>query len=248
MSSGFRFGLGAAALASAAFGAAPSAAEPPRAIGELARPMWPPVARCLIEREPAMVEDWLRTLPGSAEEERLVRSAEPRFPACFGELYGLNGSVWLSDYDRAGMRRGLVRALLQARRDDLPAEPPAAAAQPWYDPRRDAARSAGAAVAADLGACLARKHWQSVVAIVRAVDPKTEHSMLWLSPKAKATLKREAAAADSELSKIVPSIAGCVPAGTRLRLDRASLRSLLEEAAYHMIADDHSTPVQPFRP
>ena len=232
-------GLAAGLAASAA--PAPAAAQPapPREINSLATEMSPRISRCLIRREGGLIERWLRTLPGSAAESRLVRSAEPRFPACFGEPYGSQGGVWLPKYDRAGIRAALVRALLQARRDELPAAPAPGGPSTWYPalPGAPAAAADGAAlVAAGLGACLAGKHWAQVLAIVRAVDPETERLGFFTgSPKVEAAHRREAAAVDAELSKVIPSIPGCVPAGARLRINRLRLRSLLEEAAYQTL-------------
>lgn len=225
-----------AALAGSSAGAAPA---PPRAIGYLANEMSPPVARCLLRREPALVDRWLKTLPGSPQETRLVRSADPRFPACFDRWGHMQGG-WMPKYDTAGMRATLVRALLQARRPTLPADLPAGSGLPWYSP--DAGADPAAIVAADLGSCLARKHWSNVLAIVRAVDPETEHSWHTGSGKAKAARKREAATVDSELGRMIPSVAGCVPVGAKLRIERPRLRTLVEEAALHMI--DGTRPVE----
>jgi hypothetical protein len=140
-------------------------------------------------------------------------------------------------YDKAGIREALVRALVQARRRDLPAAPPPGGGAPWYDVvpgSPEAAANAPAIVAADLASCLARKHWRGVLAIIRAVDPRNESGFYSLTRKAEAGRKREDEAVNSELTKMIPSVAGCVPAGAKLRIERPRLRSLLEEAAYHM--------------
>ena len=225
--------LGLAAAASPAPGAP---AVPPREINSQARQMSPRISQCLIRREPALIGRWLRTLAGSSEEERIFRSAEPRFPPCFGLPYGVNGSAWLPRYDRTGIRAALVRALLQARRDALPAAPPSGAGWPRSAPSGapPTPEDGAAVVAAELGACLARRHWGSVLAIVRAVDPEAERSIKWGWKAGEPARRREAAAVESELSKVIPSISGCVPAGARLRINRLRLRGLLEEAALQM--------------
>ncbi|HEX8624508.1 MAG TPA: hypothetical protein VF782_05450 [Allosphingosinicella sp.] len=167
------------------------------------------------------------------------------------------GGVWLPKYDKAGIRAALVRALLQARRRDLPAAPAPGGPSKWYSTKSGSppAPADGAAlVAAELGACLAGKHWAEVLAIVRAVDPETERLGFFTgSPKVEAAHKREAAAVDAELSRVIPSISGCVPAGAKIRINRLRLRSLLEETAYQMMkaagpaagAGAHSTSVKP---
>jgi hypothetical protein len=223
----------AAAVACSSFNAR---SAPPVGIKILATDMSPRISRCLIRREPEMVGRWLRTLPGSSWEARLVRGAEAGFAACFDHTAFFQNASRIPVYDTAGMRAALVRALLQARRDALPAAPPADSGQPWYPP--EAGTDGPAILAADLGACLARKHWTAVLAIIRAVDPETERNMFFESRKARAARRREAAAVDSELAGMIPSIAGCVPAGAKLRIERPRLRTLVEEAAYHMTSGD----------
>lgn len=251
-----RFALSTPGRAAALLGLAAAAiafflswvrAAPPREINSLAREMSPRISQCLIRREPALIDRWLRTLPGSPLEERLVRSAEPRFSPCFGMPYGINGAVWLPKYDKAGMRAALVRALLHARRHDLPGAATPGVGASWYSfPQgsRHTPEDVAAIVAADLGACLARKHWAEVLAIVGAVDPEAEKSIGWGWRDGQAARKREAAAVDSELSKVIPSVSACVPTGARLRINRLRLRGLLEEAAYQMTKEDPSAAAQ----
>ncbi|HYI40374.1 MAG TPA: hypothetical protein VE053_08655 [Allosphingosinicella sp.] len=235
------FGLAAAMVGASASGAGK---VPLREINSLAREMSPRISQCLIRREPALIDRWLRTLPGSTEEERLFRAAEPRFSPCFGLPFGGNGAIWLPRYDKAGMRAALVRALLQARRRDLPAAAPPGAGSAWYSSPQAPARTAedaAAIVAADLGACLASRHWGNVVAIVRAVDPVAENSIAWGYRDSRAARDREAATVDSELSKVIPSLSACVPAGAKVRVNRLRLRRLLEEAAFQMAKGDRDS-------
>lgn len=221
-------------------------AAAPREINSIATEMSPRISKCLIQRDPALIGRWLRTLPGSAEENRLVAAAEPGFSACFPMNYGVLGSAWLPRYDIAGIRSALVRALLQARRGALPAFPAPGAGAPWYSgsshsgmPGSPALREdVAAVVAAELGACLARKHWREVLAILTAVDPAAETLYYPTSRKSIAARRRESTLVDAELSKVIPSIQGCVPAGATLRINRLALRRLLEEAAWHMIEGD----------
>jgi hypothetical protein len=254
MSTQSRHPLAGAALAvlanlagPAAPGSAAPRADPPREINSQAKEMSPRISQCLIRREPALIDRWLRTLPGSTAESRLFRSAEPRFPPCFGQPYGVNGAVWLPKYDKAGMRAALVRARLQARRGDLPASPPPGTPSTWYGlpPGPPETPADGAAlVAAELAACLAGKHWREVAAIVESVDPVAENSFAWGWRESKAERDREAAAVDLQLSKVVPSIPGCVPAGAKLRMNRLTLRRLLEEAAFQMMNSVGRTAVE----
>jgi hypothetical protein len=241
----FRFsclhGLAPLAYAGAVAGLSPSPAraDPPREINSLATQMSPRISQCLIRRQPALIERWLRTLPGSAAESRLVRSAEPRFPACFGEPFEASGGVWIPKYDTAGVRAALVRALLQSRRSDLPElPPPPGGASAWYSGTSGPTASPediAALVAADLGACLAARHWREVTAMVRAVDPEAENSRAWGYRPTKAARDREAATVDGLLAKVIPSVPACVPAGAKVRINRLRLRTLLEEAALQMI-------------
>lgn len=212
-------------------------AQPTRQIGVLEGQMSPPVARCLIEREARIVGEWLHTLPGSPEEARLVRASEARFQACFGFL----GISWNPEYDTARMRAGLVRARLQAMRDRLPLQLPGGNSQPeWYSKLlSDNSEQVNESdiLAVEIGTCLARKHWNNAIKLVTIVDPKIEQASIVFGWTKQSSERREKAAADAALNEIVPFIAACVPAGTRLAIDRPRLRALVEEGIYHIAAD-----------
>ncbi|MBE7204749.1 MAG: hypothetical protein INR70_44090 [Parafilimonas terrae] len=106
----------------------------------------------------------------------------------------------------------------------------------WYgepDPSKDP--SVGPAmVAANLGQCLTVSRWPDALALVAAVDPAIEKMDQMVATRAENAHRREAVAVDAALSRLVPGVAACVPAGVRLRMDRVRLRSVVEEAVYHV--------------
>lgn len=208
----------------------------PRAIGTLAFHLSPRIARCLIRREPDLIVRWLDTLPGSAEEDQLVSKAEPRFAACFDSLPMLD---WRAEYDRPGMRAGLVRAMLQARRPNLPETLRRSDGDArWYvepaSPEKASRNNIEAIFAAELGICLATKHWPEVLAVIRTVDPEAEKIDHMIVRRSEVTRNREAAAANAAIAGLVSVLSACVPTGMKLRLDRPRLRAIVEEAAYHL--------------
>jgi hypothetical protein len=201
--------------------------------------------RCLIERNPEIVDSWLKTLPGSKAEARIVRAAEPRFSACFDPA--AHTATWLQEYDVAGVRAGLVRAYLQAMRDRLPVQPPVGNDRAaWYSGSAEPSaevQDGQEMLAAEIGMCLVRKHWASVVKLVTVADPKIEQLNFAYGITGWVAAKRKMGAADEVLDEIIPFMAECVPSGTRLAIDRPRLHSLLEEAAYHIMVN--SGPAAP---
>jgi hypothetical protein len=168
-------------------------------------------AQCLIKRRGAFVRAWLATLPGTAAEKKAIRPAEQDFTACFPSWPLAYASTW----NHEGIRRGLVRELLQPRLSDLSDQPPPGLnRRAWYGPEQASdANAAPALLANDLGFCLARSNWITTRALVRAQEGSAEE--------------------ETALKAMVPHIAGCLPPGQKLRLDTDRLRSILVETVYH---------------
>jgi hypothetical protein len=207
----------------------------PRAIATMARPMRPSVARCLIRREPELVQAWLSTLPQTEEEAALVTKAEPRFTACF-DPYAHAAGGCAAAYNVGGMRASLVRAMVQHRRGSLPldiAQP--AQAHRWYvTPTGSSRATVDAILAADLGTCLALRRWDDVLSLLSAVDPDVEKLDFVVKRRSEVAQRREAAKVAEVLPRFVPYVGSCVPVGVTLRLDNQRLRAIIEESAFHL--------------
>lgn len=222
-------------------------AQPTRPIGYLQEFMSPRIARCLIERDPEVIVKWLRLLPGSRNETRFVRKIDVRFSACFDRDARFQGG-WLPEYDIVGMRAALVRARLVAERARFTVQYPAGDDRPaWYVKSEDASdpRVGSAIQTAEIGACLAREHWASVVKLVTVTDPAIEQMNTDHGGSGRSETEGQRVAVREILGEVVPSIAGCVPSGVKLTIDAERLRALLEEAAYHMVVDPGASGSDP---
>jgi hypothetical protein len=191
-----------------------------------------------------MVAAWIETLPGTEEEQQLVRENEAKFPACFGEVFSPFTNSYIGQYNISGMRAALIRRLLQVRKERLSdAGLPNLDKARWYvNPSNPVwEQRPDAVIAADLGVCLARKHWNSAISLVTLVDPRFE-SAQYVNVATRAARKREGVAVDANRSAFIPAISGCVPAGTKVTLDKARLRSLVEEAVLHLSESGEPIP------
>lgn len=201
---------------------------------ESVRYMSPRVSDCFLSRHPKFVDSWLKTLPGSAEERDVLKRNQVHIDTCFGINMGDGWSRWQKSYNYERMRAGVVRALLQSRRDMLAKEPQTdLAATEWYATESSvpATINRRAILVNEIGFCLARKNWEGVRAIVLAVNPKMERRY----DLPKSVEERELRIVNAELDKMISLIASCVPEGSKLTLNRLSLRSLLEETAFHAL-------------
>jgi hypothetical protein len=220
-------------------GAKMAIAQPTRPIGYLQEYISPRIARCLIERDPEVIAKWLRLLPGSRDEVRWFRKVDVRFDACFERYFHLR-TDFQPEYNVVSMRAGLIRARLLAGRDRFPTQPPESGGRPaWYAASEDASDPlvSPAIQAVEIGACLARKHWTAVVTLVTVVDPASERANMDYGGSGRPESEGQRMEVRKAVGEVIPSIAGCVPSGVKLTMDVERLRTLLEEAAYHMVVD-----------
>ena len=188
----------------------------------------PSYAKCFLSRHSDFISEWLKTLPGTEEERALLKRNQINIDSCFG--INSDGSRYFSSYDYEGIRAGVIRHLIQPRRDKLPQQPPDGLSNSKWFSIGDVSvpSNAPAALANEMAFCIARKNWEAVRAIVFAVDAKFERRT-YLPKGAK---ERELRAVNAEIDLIVPSVSGCLSVGIKLTLDRRKLRRLLEEAAF----------------
>jgi hypothetical protein len=183
-------------------------------MGELTLSLNEDFAECVVRMNPELVVSWFRLLPGSSNEEKLVRHQDGRLSFCHGRWLA-QATDWAPQYDYPGVRTFILRFLIKNRIVNIPDAPPLGLAQPaWFNATdaRDPAAPA-AVVANDLGFCLARSDWGTVRTLILSAED---------SPA-------EASAAQ----KLIPLIGGCIPTGVKLTLARPRLRAILEEVAYH---------------
>lgn len=189
-------------------------------------------ARCLLARHPQFVSAWLRSLGGSAEETALIKKNSANIIACFGT--NSDGSAWETYYDYTRIRAGLVRTLLQSRRDSIPKTYPmetkSGGANSSALDKRTAATTA-AAFTEQAGNCLARRNWNGVRNIILAVDPRMERNY----DMTKSAIEREVRLVDLEMETMIALLPDCIPPGSRITIERAKLRDVIEEAALHAL-------------
>lgn len=197
----------------------------------------PGYSKCFFSRHPSFIREWLKTLPGTEEEKILLKRNQNNIDTCFG--INSDGSRYFQSYDYEGIRAAIVRFLLQSKRDNLPQQaPPGLANVNWYSSISNVSDqgNAAAVLANDMGFCVARTNWEAVRSIIYAVDAKMERRIL----VPKSVEDRELRLVNAELSRIIPSISACLPAGIKFVVDRVKLRRVLEEAAFHA-TDDGTT-------
>ena len=168
-------------------------------------------AKCLIKRRSPRVQAWLSTLPGTAAERKAIRPVEADFTACFASWPFACASTWNHD----GIRRGLIKELLQPRLADLTGRPPPGLSRvAWFPPEQALDPAAAPALLAnDLGFCLARSDWPSTRALMLSEESSAEDK--------------------AALNRLVTQVGGCLPPGQKLTLDTARLRAILFETVYH---------------
>ena len=191
----------------------------------------PGYAKCLFSRHPDFVNKWLKMLPGTDQEQSLLKQNQDSIDSCFG--INSDGSRYFATYDYEGIRAGIIRNLLQSYRDDLTQQPPVGLSNSKWFSNSDVSvpTSAAAALANEMAFCITRTNWGAVRAIVFAVDAKLERRAYL----PKSVEERELRAVNAAIDRIIPSVSACLPVGIKLTLDRRKLRRLLEETAFHAI-------------
>jgi hypothetical protein len=206
--------LAAASLASAA-----GAQERPRPWA-LRYAMTDEIAACIVDRNAGAVERWLRTLPGSVEEDRIFRGLKPEFKLCFGRYdNGFRGD-FNPTYDPAAVRHGLVSHLMKQRHSALPDKvEPSALDAAWYrnvtDVEKNGARIATSIAVNDFAFCVIKSDWDGVRMLIEAGTPASE---------------------DRALARLMPWLGSCLPARLKLRIDRDRLRSVMTESVFQMLS------------
>lgn len=187
-----------------------------RPIGDMSLTMTPKVTACMIRRNSKFIISWLQAMPGSASERQLLDRNSTGISYCYG-FVAAQAPDWVPKHDYSAMRVTLVRFLVKNELVTLPdTMPPQANFSAWYDSEAAGAgntTSTASVLANAMGFCLAKSNWSAARSLVVSEIGST------------AEVKGIAA--------LVPLISGCIPAGIRLAVDRARLRAIMEETAYH---------------
>jgi hypothetical protein len=206
-------------VASAAFASVTGAQERPRPWA-LRYAMTEEIADCIVSRNRDAVDSWMRTLPGSLEEERIFKGLRPEFKVCFGRYDNGFRGYFNPTYDPAAIRQGLVASLMEAHYPVLPDSVEPAAVDPaWYrgstDLQKNGKRVATAVAVNDFGFCLIKSDWEGVKRLVEAATPADEQT---------------------SLARLSPLLGGCLPARLKLRIDRDRLRAVITESVLHLLS------------
>lgn len=181
---------------------AASAASAPISRGEVRA-----TADCAVEQSGRLVEDLLRTLPGSPDERRAAHKLNTTFFACLG------GDRRVPDEDLPGMRAALAVAMVVAGPERTPR-----GGEPWY---RSAAAGKAAYTAYD-------PHQLGVLefgSCIMAAAPKETAALVHADP--------DSAAERQALDALRPMIGPCMTQGVTIHLNADGLRLVLAEPVYH---------------
>jgi hypothetical protein len=208
-------------LVGASFATLAGAQERPRPWA-LRYAMTDEIAACIADRNGESVGRWLRTLPGSVEEDRIFRTLKPEFKVCFGRYDNGFRGYFNPTYDPAAIRQGLVSHLMRTRHAALPERVEPTAVDPaWYrsatDLERNGARIATSIAVNDFAFCLIRSDWPGVRMLVGAAAPADE---------------------DKALTRLMPLLGSCLPARLKLRIDRDRLRAVMTESVFQMLSQE----------
>lgn len=184
-----------------------------RRTGDLATPMDDRTIQCIVERDPELIVSWFGTLPGSSQERKIVSRRDYQFYSC-SRMNQAQMVDWVPQYDFGAIRVAILQFLLMNGSVALPEGRPAGLDKAaWY--ATDGSLPPESVVANDLGFCLAKSDWPAARTVVLSQRGSTEEA--------------------TALRKLVPLIGGCIPAGAKLKIDKARLREILEETAYHAV-------------
>jgi hypothetical protein len=188
------------------------------------------ISKCVVKRQPRLSDQWLQSLPGSSEEEKVVDKLSDDFSFCMEDDRALNTNGIALGIGHREFRRAVALASLNHLFPVLPASPPLdSQSKAWFWPQLAALPPGGKADTGELGVdefghCMATGHWSAVRAFLASAPQSAEES--------------------GALGALLPFLAPCLPAQVTVKFDRPSLRGILGEAAYHVLTASPATRSQ----
>lgn len=179
-------------------------------------------ARCLYAGNPNLVFRWLLTLPGSAEEKKIVSLSLDNSSSCLVNSYHDNADTIRLTVPTYQLRLAIAEVALSRYLTSLPYNrPDTMTNRPWFsdfnltDEYLKSTVSIQALAGLSFGHCVAYSGWAETVSFLRT---------------------RPSLASNAALSTLKPLLGSCLTAGSELVVTPSSLRSLLSEAVWHVVS------------
>ncbi|HEY5710836.1 MAG TPA: hypothetical protein VIT38_02980 [Allosphingosinicella sp.] len=190
--------------------------RPARSRGDVGRsdPLFRRTVECVVERAGPRTRNLIATIPGTADEARIISSFQSRLDWCFDAAEGGISFPW--NVMRGGIAEVFYHRAFPAGLPATPATPSAAAATAWAQPR-------AAAFASSEGAQMEMLHSVARCVVVR--QPATVSTLLAAAPLS--------AGEGAAMRTLQPDLSACLTSGITFTASRQSLRGLLAEAALH---------------
>ena len=179
------------------------------------------IAKCLVERQPRFVREWLEFLPGTSEEHAHVRKMNEELNYCMSSDDVVLDGKQLRVRPiilRLPVARSMVFNLL---RQDTPRVAPTKDTPAWYSTKlssvaADAKFDSAMISLQDFGHCLAVSDWRGTQDLLTA--------------EAGSPAEKQA------ITRLRPHLSPCLPQNVTLTLNAPNLRDVLAEPVYHIIA------------
>jgi hypothetical protein len=178
------------------------------------------VAECMVKRQPARVEGWLATLPGTAEESAQIDTMTEDAGLCVGSDQHLVFANKELIFSPRNMRQLLATGMaVRVLRENAAAPALDPESQPWFAEAlsllpRGSRLDVQALAMGDFGHCVAVRDWAG------------SRALLLSAPGSSA----ERAA----LNKLAPSLGPCLTEDSKLTLTAGNIRAILAEPVYHL--------------
>ena len=179
------------------------------------------MAECIVARRQGMVRDWLVTLPGSDEEDRLLTKQLGDFGLCLEDRELVMGNASELVVTPKSVRFPLALALARKQLRKGPAMPEVAkAGEPWFTAKlakvTDIKQVDRVQLALqDFGHCVATANWSGSSMLVLAETG---------SPQEQAAV-----------TQLIPVLGPCLDQNAKINLNAANLRTAVAEPMAHIL-------------
>jgi hypothetical protein len=185
-------------------------------------------ADCMVQRQPAKVEGWLATLPGTREESAHIDKMTEDAATCLGSDRHLVLAGKEVTFSPRTMRQLLAVAMANRALRASPATPALDPdGQPWF------AEALGllppgtrldvqALAMGDFGHCVAVRDWAGSRALLLSAPGSSDER--------------------AALKKLTPSLGPCLTEDSKLTLTAGNIRAILAEPVYHLVRNAAGSP------